>query len=151
MFEKKELRRLTEAEFQLSTIKEVTRMMMKFIKEEAHYEKVLGELMSYIKFGGVSYTADIFSMNIPIVVETVDTIDLLFLDASGKKYGERREWLRHILLALFLELLDVHKMHKGTAPFKDIWRERYTEKMALAALSKIKSEEEETDIDFIYK
>jgi hypothetical protein len=123
-FDGKRMARLAKS-FQPVATREITRLLMLYLAEETHYEKMRDKIRTYIDFGGLSTTIHTFSTSIPEVADTVEAIDMAFFDASGKGLCERRDWIRNVLLDLFLEVLDVHRVHLGRAPFKDVWAENY--------------------------
>lgn len=119
--------------FQPTATQEITRLLMQYIAEEDHYEKTLGKIQNFITFGGFTATLYMFSTSIPAVVDTLEAIEMAFVDASAKGYEDRREWIHGMVFHLFLDLLDVHRNHLGKTPFTDVWMQRHREKAAAAA------------------
>jgi hypothetical protein len=103
---------------------------MQYISEEDHYENTLNKIQNFITFGGFTATLYMFSTSIPAVVDTLEAIEMAFVDASAKGYEGRREWIHGMVFHLFLDLLDVHRNHLGKTPFTDVWMQRHREKKA---------------------
>jgi hypothetical protein len=105
---------------------------MQYIAEEAHYEKTLQQIQNFITFGGFTATLYTFSTGIPAVADTIEAIEMAFIDASAKGYEGRREWIHGMVFHLFMDVLDVHRNHLGKTPFKDVWIEKHRQKHAAA-------------------
>jgi hypothetical protein len=120
-FEAKQRRRL-HAEFQPTATKEITRLLMRYLRDEKDYEAVRNKMQNFVQFVGLDSTIHIFSSGLPAVADTVEFIDMALFDATGKGWDKARDWIRRMVFELFMDLLELHRVHEGRAPFRDIWR-----------------------------
>ena len=134
VFDASQRRRLAP-QFQPMATKEITRLLMLYIAEEAHYETTRDKIQNFVQFTGLEPTIQMFTYGIPAVTETIDVIEAALFDVSAKGWDAKREWIRGIIFHLFLDLLDVHRMHEGCIPFRDIWSEAARAKRAAVAAS----------------
>lgn len=128
-FETKQRRRL-RAEFQPAATKEITRLLMHYLQEELHYEETCNKMRTFVEFVGLEPTIHMFSSGIPVVADTVEAIDAALFDATGKGWDKAHDWIRRLIFQLFLDLLELHRVHEGRAPFRDIWAEAARAKRA---------------------
>jgi hypothetical protein len=132
LFSAKQRRRLATT-FQPLATKEITRLLMLYIAEEKHYEETREKIQNFVNFTGVEPTIHMFCSGIPAVSEALEAIDVALFDVSGKGWDTKCEWIRGVIFYLFLDLLEIHRMHQGRAPFRDVWSEAAREKRAAAS------------------
>ena len=95
---------------------------MRYLRDEKDYETVRSKMQNFVQFIGLDSTIHIFSSGLPAVADTVEAIDMALFDATGKGSGATHDWIRRMVFELFMDLLELHRVHEGRAPFRDIWR-----------------------------
>ena len=102
---------------------------MKYLEEYEHYTKIQGALKTHVELGGVHYAINLFTTTIPIVAETVEHLEHLMAESSAKDYDAKQEWIRQTMFTIFMDLIDIHGVHLGKAPFTDVWYQRYKKRI----------------------
>jgi hypothetical protein len=66
------------------------------------------------------------------VADVIETLEHLMAETSAKDFAIKQYWIRDKLFQLFMELVDIHGIHLGKAPFTDVWVQRYKERVEMA-------------------
>jgi len=119
-------------------------MLMKYIENYDEYLKICDAIRSHIEFSGVSHTIHLFTTLVPIVADTVEVLEHLMAETSAKDFALKQFWIKEKIFELFMDLVDLHGIHLGKAPFIDVWQKRYMERVAMAkaAMMELETKEE---------
>lgn len=101
------------------TVTEYARVFAICMKHPTVYEQIRDNLRQIIEFYGPKETEEGLTKCVPILGNSLEFLAARVADTLSLQESDVLAWFRTFSLRLFMDHLDVHKMHTKVIPFQD--------------------------------